>query len=65
MKIILNQAIESLGSEGEILDDSLIECPWHGACFEITTGKLQEGPGEENIRSYPVYEKGDSFFIEI
>lgn len=33
----------SLG-EGEVAGDGCLECPWHGARFDVSTGKMVRGP---------------------
>jgi len=40
-------------SEGEIEDDT-IECPLHGAIFDIRTGKNLSLPAVLPVKSYPV-----------
>ncbi len=39
--------------EGE-LEDGNVECPWHGALFDIKTGKVQAPPAGQDVRSYEV-----------
>ena len=58
----------SLG-EGEVADDGCLECPWHGARFDVSTGKMTRGPqgafkplagvvkgttGARSLKTYPV-----------
>jgi nitrite reductase/ring-hydroxylating ferredoxin subunit len=40
-------------------------CPWHGAEFDVTNGKLLSGPGVRDVRAYPVSIKGDDVEIEL
>jgi len=40
-------------NEGE-LEDHIITCPWHGAQFDIRTGKVMRGPARQDILTYPV-----------
>ncbi|MGD0728609.1 MAG: Rieske 2Fe-2S domain-containing protein, partial [Candidatus Micrarchaeaceae archaeon] len=52
-------------AEGE-LDSNVITCPWHGAKWDVTTGKLVEFPIE--LEDEPVYSltiEGDELFIEL
>lgn len=35
--------LASLG-EGEVADDGCLECPWHGARYDVATGKMTRGP---------------------
>ncbi len=46
-------------SEGEVFD-GVVECPLHGAEFDIRTGKNLTLPAVTPVRSYPVkVEEGD------
>lgn len=40
-------------SEGT-LDDGEVECPWHGAHFDVTTGEVVGPPAAEDVDSYEV-----------
>lgn len=41
------------------LGDGRIRCPWHGACFSIETGDIEDYPGQDSIPCYQVrVEKG-------
>ena len=58
----------SLG-EGEVTDDGCLECPWHGARYDVASGKMVRGPqgafkplagvvkattGAKALKTYPV-----------
>jgi nitrite reductase/ring-hydroxylating ferredoxin subunit len=47
------------------LDGATIVCPWHGAEFDVRTGKVLCPPATEDVRSYPVFVEGDSVEIEV
>lgn len=34
-------------SEGELLDDGRVRCPWHGSVFSLEDGSVQAGPAAE------------------
>lgn len=36
------------------LGDGRIRCPWHGACFNIGTGDIEDYPGQDSIPCYQV-----------
>ena len=36
------------------IEGDIIECPLHGGCFEIKTGKVASAPATEDLRTYPV-----------
>jgi 3-phenylpropionate/trans-cinnamate dioxygenase ferredoxin component len=51
-------------NEGE-LDGEVITCPWHGAQFNVCTGKVLRGPARQDIQTYPVRVEGDSILISL
>lgn len=36
------------------LSNGRIRCPWHGACFNIKTGDIEDFPGQDSIPCYKV-----------
>jgi len=51
-------------SEGSIEGDE-VECPWHGAHFNIKTGHVTAPPAAENVTRYNVRLAGDDIEIEV
>src|SRR3984893_5888837 len=51
-------------NEGE-LDGEALTCPWHGAQFNITTGKVLRGPARQDIASYPVKVEDNAVFVSL
>ena len=51
-------------SEGNIEGDE-IECPWHGAHFNIRSGKVILDPAEEDVSTYDVRLSGDVIEIDV
>lgn len=51
-------------SEG-ILDDFVVECPWHGSRFDVRTGQVVGPPARTPVRSYPVVVEGGKVWIEL
>ncbi len=60
--------LASLG-EGHVADDGCLECPWHGARFDVNSGRMTRGPqgafkplagavkattGARSLKTYPV-----------
>lgn len=41
-------------SDGWVTDECTIECPLHGGCFDIRTGKAVEPPVDVDIPTFPV-----------
>ena len=40
-------------------------CPWHNACFSVTTGKMLAPPGRDNLTTFPVQIKDDMVYVEL
>ena len=34
--------------------DGLIRCPWHGACFSVNSGDIEDFPGLDSIPKFDV-----------
>lgn len=51
-------------SEGDV-DGREIVCPWHGATFDLTDGRVLCPPAEEDVTSYPVIVEGDDIKVEV
>lgn len=47
------------------LDGNAIECPRHGARFDVTTGQVLCLPAAVPIRSYPVQIVGDQINVDV
>ncbi|MBI3319140.1 MAG: non-heme iron oxygenase ferredoxin subunit [Candidatus Omnitrophica bacterium] len=51
-------------SSGEI-DGTTVTCPWHGAQFDVTTGKVLGPPAAEGVKPYKVLVQGDEIKLEV
>jgi len=51
-------------SEGTF-DDTTVTCPWHGAEFDMTTGKALSAPAVKGVGSYKVVVTGDDIQLEL
>jgi len=51
-------------NEGE-LDGKVLTCPWHGAQFNVCTGKVLRGPARQDIQTYPVRVEGKAILISL
>src|ERR687897_2376145 len=40
--------------EGDLVDEGVLRCPWHGARFDVRTGEVLDGPAARRARTYPV-----------
>ncbi|MDE1865930.1 MAG: Rieske 2Fe-2S domain-containing protein [Candidatus Micrarchaeota archaeon] len=48
------------------LEETVITCPWHGAKWDVATGKCAEFPIDLDPEpTYPVTVEGDEIYIEI
>ena len=47
------------------LDDYTIECPSHGAQFDIRTGEALTLPAVENITTYETKIEGEDIFVKL
>ncbi len=50
--------------EGD-LQGTEVSCPWHGARFDVTTGKHICPPAPSGVRSYNVQVVGDEIQVDI
>lgn len=50
-------------SEGLLKGDQII-CPWHGARFEVTSGKCLSAIGKRDLNKFEVIEEDDDLLIE-
>src|SRR5574340_1238586 len=51
-------------NEGE-LDGAVLTCPWHGAQFNVCTGKVLRGPARQDLQTYPVRVEGNSVLLSL
>jgi 3-phenylpropionate/trans-cinnamate dioxygenase ferredoxin component len=50
-------------AEGE-LRGTTIECPRHGACFDVTTGKVLSAPAVVDVQTYHVRVQGADLQVQ-
>nr|CAD7441001.1 unnamed protein product [Timema bartmani] len=43
-----------------VLGEGIVRCPWHGACFNISTGDIEDFPGIDSLPCYHVDEVGNN-----
>lgn len=56
---------ELISDEGGLVDLCQLECPRHGARFDVTTGVAKRMPAVAPIKTYKVVVKGDELEIEV
>ena len=37
-----------------VISNGHVRCPWHGACFSLKTGDIEDFPGIDSLPSYEV-----------
>jgi 3-phenylpropionate/trans-cinnamate dioxygenase ferredoxin subunit len=50
-------------SGGDVVAPCVVECPWHGARFDVRTGAVLQGPATDAIATYVVRVEGDDLFV--
>ncbi len=50
--------------EGEVEDHKVI-CPWHGAEFDLKSGKVLRLPATKDLKTYRVILKGEEVFLDV
>jgi 3-phenylpropionate/trans-cinnamate dioxygenase ferredoxin subunit len=51
-------------SDGEMVDDYVIECGLHGAQFDVRTGKVLELPATEDLPCFPVNIRDSEVWVQ-
>ncbi|MDO8730806.1 MAG: non-heme iron oxygenase ferredoxin subunit [Candidatus Omnitrophota bacterium] len=51
-------------AEGTV-GEGKVECPWHGACFDLKTGASSSPLAPRGVRAYPVRVNGADVEIEL
>ena len=51
-------------SEGD-LEGEIVECPLHGARFNVRTGEVKSLPAVVKVKTYPVRVVGDTIEVEV
>ena len=52
---------EDLPLDGGEVEDGILECPWHGARYDICTGRVRALPATRPLRTFPVRVDADGF----
>ena len=51
-------------SEGQVQGE-VVTCPWHGATFDVTTGRVTGPPAQVGVTSYPTRVDGSDIEVEV
>lgn len=49
--------------KGVLSQDGRVVCPWHGACFNVCTGDIEDSPGLDSLWSYKAEEKDGKIIV--
>ncbi|KAJ5632156.1 Apoptosis-inducing factor 1 [Penicillium lividum] len=48
---------------GVVAPDGRITCPWHGACFNVSTGDVEDAPALNALHKFDVFEKDGAVYV--
>jgi 3-phenylpropionate/trans-cinnamate dioxygenase ferredoxin component len=51
-------------NEGQF-DGCTVTCPWHGARFDVRTGKVLRGPARQDLYTYQVKVENDNVYVAL
>ncbi|KAJ3117868.1 hypothetical protein HDU96_005245 [Phlyctochytrium bullatum] len=51
--------------KGVLSQDGRVMCPWHGACFRVQSGDIEDGPSVDALHSFTTKIKGDKVFVTV
>jgi hypothetical protein len=51
-------------AEGVLSHDGRVVCPWHGACFNVCTGDIEDAPGLDSLWSFAASERDGKIFVK-
>jgi len=49
---------------GILTPEGRLTCPWHGACFSVSTGDVEDAPALDSLLKYEVIEKEGAVYIQ-
>ncbi|KAJ8106855.1 hypothetical protein OPT61_g9266 [Boeremia exigua] len=50
--------------KGILTPEGRLTCPWHGACFNVTTGDVEDAPALDPISKYEVFERDGAVYVK-
>jgi NADPH-dependent 2,4-dienoyl-CoA reductase/sulfur reductase-like enzyme/nitrite reductase/ring-hydroxylating ferredoxin subunit len=50
-------------SKGVLTGDGRVVCPWHGACFNVCTGDIEDAPATSAIHSFKAHVSGGKIYV--
>ncbi|KAI5309424.1 hypothetical protein KEM55_003257, partial [Ascosphaera atra] len=52
-------------ANGVLSSNGTLTCPWHGACYKIATGDVEDSPALNSLKSYELSSTDDGLFITV
>ncbi|CAI6267527.1 unnamed protein product [Periconia digitata] len=49
---------------GVLTPEGRLTCPWHGACFSVSTGDVEDAPALDPLSKYEVLEKNGAVYVK-
>lgn len=46
-------------------DGEVVKCPWHGSTFDITNGKVVNGPAKSDVEAYEIKIENGEVFVKL
>ncbi|KAL0487516.1 hypothetical protein AKO1_008636 [Acrasis kona] len=50
-------------SKGVLTPEGRLICPWHGACFKVQTGDIEDAPALNALKTFKVTVEGEDVFV--
>ncbi|KAF2091194.1 hypothetical protein K490DRAFT_71422 [Saccharata proteae CBS 121410] len=50
--------------KGVVTGDGRLTCPWHGACFSVATGDVEDAPALDPIAKFEIIQKDGAVYIK-
>jgi NADPH-dependent 2,4-dienoyl-CoA reductase/sulfur reductase-like enzyme/nitrite reductase/ring-hydroxylating ferredoxin subunit len=51
-------------SKGVLTPDGRLTCPWHGACFNVKTGDIEDAPAPDPLQKFEIIQKEGAVYIK-
>ncbi|KAI0784481.1 hypothetical protein C8Q75DRAFT_779093 [Abortiporus biennis] len=50
-------------AKGVLTADARVVCPWHGACFNVCTGDIEDAPAPSSLHSFKAHVEGGKILV--
>ncbi|KAK4504046.1 hypothetical protein PRZ48_004961 [Zasmidium cellare] len=51
-------------AKGVLTGDGRLTCPWHGACFNVKTGDIEDAPAPDPLQKFEIVQKDGGVYIK-